>query len=138
MLVAEGYSRFKKRYDHNQRYGQRHRTIRAQWAPQVAMGTVRCCSDICGHQLIQPGSSWHLMHDDSDPTGQTYRGPGHSTCNLGEAQRKADIALARRRGQPIPVHYNVPEDAPADCVRRTQPAALKFFCMTDDGCTCPD
>lgn len=66
-----------KRDTNRRDYGQRHRALRARWAPIVDTGTVPCSR--CG-QLIAAGATWHLDHDDHDRT--RYRGPSHEACNV--------------------------------------------------------
>ena len=66
-----------------QRYGKAHRRKRAQWAVKVDAGHVNCWR--CG-KWIQPGTPWHLGHDDRDPT--LHRGPEHERCNVTAAVRK--------------------------------------------------
>ena len=58
------------------RYGRRHRELRAEWVPLVDAGGVRCAR--C-NELIEPGSRWHLGHDDVFP--KMYSGPEHPACN---------------------------------------------------------
>lgn len=75
-----------RRGNSNQRgYGVAHQTLRKQWAPKVATGTVHCgrCGD-----TIQPGERWDLGHDDHDRT--KYNGPEHAgRCNRAAAGRSA-------------------------------------------------
>lgn len=61
--------------EHNRRYGQAHRRLRAQWTPAVRTGHVRCWR--CGHRIL-PRQPWDLGHADD---GHTYRGPEHTDCN---------------------------------------------------------
>lgn len=83
-------------------YGQSHKAIRAEYEPLVEAGEADCCEVICLEELdgndrwIEPGSPWHLAHDRTDPTGNTYLGPAHGRCNssegaaFGNAQRLSD------------------------------------------------
>lgn len=64
-------------------YGTQHQRARAQWARQVATGTVRCWR--C-HELIDPALPWDLGHDDNDRG--VYRGPEHPRCNRGTKSRE--------------------------------------------------
>lgn len=63
-------------------YDAAHDRLRAQWAPIVATGTVRCWR--C-HQLITATDAWDLGHDDHDRS--IYRGPEHVRCNRSTAGR---------------------------------------------------
>lgn len=63
-------------------YGAKHRQLREIWAKRVSTGTVPCAR--C-QQLIVPGTSWDLGHDDHDRS--VYVGPEHSTCNRAAAGR---------------------------------------------------
>ena len=63
-------------------YGSAHRRLRAQWAPTVATGTVRCWR--CG-KPISAGQAWDLGHDDDNR--DVYRGPEHADCNRGAPHR---------------------------------------------------
>jgi hypothetical protein len=67
-------------------YGTHYRKTRAQWAPHVAGGTVRCWRPDC-QRLIEPDEPWHLGHKDDDRS--MIMGPEHAACNLGAAARKA-------------------------------------------------
>ena len=53
-------------------YGPEHRALRAQWAPLVATGNVKCWR--CG-DYIAAGAPFDLGHDDMDRS--KYRGPEH-------------------------------------------------------------
>jgi hypothetical protein len=57
-------------------YGWAHQKLRAQLAPYVAAGVVRCWR--CGRN-IEPDEPWDLGHDDRDRS--RYRGPEHRACN---------------------------------------------------------
>lgn len=65
------------------KYGHRHRAIRAAWADAVDTGLIACarCS-----QPIKAGSPWDLGHADD---GVHYNGPEHQACNRGAPKRKA-------------------------------------------------
>jgi hypothetical protein len=56
-------------------YDRNHDTLRQQWAPRVATGTIRCAR--CG-QLITAGDPWALDHTD---LRDGYLGPSHARCN---------------------------------------------------------
>lgn len=79
------------RRDHEQRRGSRqdrgydaaHDQLRAQWAPIVATGHVRCWR--CRGPLDP--AAWHLGHDDHDRT--RYRGPECVPCSTATATRNA-------------------------------------------------
>jgi hypothetical protein len=64
-------------------YGAEHVKTRAQWAPLVATGNVKCWR--CG-QYIAPDAPWDLGHDDDDRS--RYRGPECQLCNRGVNGRK--------------------------------------------------
>jgi hypothetical protein len=72
-------------------YGAAHQRLRAQWAPRVEAGEVDCWR--C-EKPIEPGSPWHLGHDDVDRS--ITRGPEHDACNLGSAARRR-ARVPRRR-----------------------------------------
>jgi hypothetical protein len=63
-------------------YGTEHQQIRAQWAPLVATGNVKCWR--C-REFIPGDAPWHLGHDDHDRS--KYRGPEHEGCNTAVAGR---------------------------------------------------
>ena len=65
-------------------YNARHDALRAQWAPRVATGTVKCWR--CG-QTIPAGTPWDLGHDDTDR--RVHRGPEHPACNRSAGGRQA-------------------------------------------------
>lgn len=77
-----------------QGYGTAHQRLRAQWTPYVQAGVVHCWR--CG-EPIEPGTRWHLGHDDHDRT--QYRGPEHERCNVSTRTRERDQA---RAGDPAP------------------------------------
>jgi hypothetical protein len=86
-------------------YGSSHQRSRARWARLVALGDVACAR--CGRP-IEPGSKWHLDHDDHDRS--VYIGASHSYCNVRAAGRLAGRgrpkgrstgALAARREEPV-------------------------------------
>jgi hypothetical protein len=57
-------------------------------APLVAAGVARCAR--CG-ELIEPGSSWDLGHDDVDPS--VWSGAEHAACNRGAPGRNKTSRL---------------------------------------------
>jgi hypothetical protein len=63
-------------------YGWPHRRLRARINRQVQAGNAVCWR--CGLP-IEPGSPWHLGHDDIDRS--IYRGAEHAGCNLAAAGR---------------------------------------------------
>lgn len=68
-------------------YGHQHQTLRKQWAPKVATGTVPCAR--CG-EPINPGEPWDLGHAD-DRT--KYNGPEHAyRCNRSAAGQASHLA----------------------------------------------
>lgn len=73
-------------------YGAAHQRLRAQWAPKVATGTVRCAR--C-HKLIRPDDLWDLGHHDRDRS--QYQGPEHRSCNRSAGARKGNRRRARAR-----------------------------------------
>lgn len=66
-------------------YDATHERLRAQWAPKVATGQVRCAKPEC-RRFIHPGEPWDLGHL-PDRTG--YRGPEHAHCNRSDGGRAA-------------------------------------------------
>ena len=64
-------------------YGTKHVRTRAQWAPIVATGLVKCWR--CG-DLIGGSEPWDLGHDDQDRS--RYRGPEHVGCNRRTSGRR--------------------------------------------------
>jgi hypothetical protein len=64
-------------------YGREHMALRKQWEPKVAAGKVACAK--C-KQPIQPGTLWHLGHND-DRTQWT--GPEHPYCNTSDAGKRS-------------------------------------------------
>jgi len=58
-------------------YGSGHQRMRAEYAPLVLAGRVRCAR--CGGWIL-PGQDWDLGHTD-DRRG--YTGPEHASCNRG-------------------------------------------------------
>ena len=72
-------------------YGWAHQRERARQALIVAAGQAYCWR--CGG-WIQPGSEWHLGHDDNRVT----RGPEHArSCNLAAAARKTNHRRGAKR-----------------------------------------
>lgn len=70
-------------------YDAHHDRLRAEWAPRVATGRVRCASPTCRRPddpLIHPGEPWDLGHT---PDRRRYRGPEHEACNRSEGGRAA-------------------------------------------------
>jgi len=61
-------------------YDAGYNAMRKAFEPEVAAGKSNCwrCTG-----LIQPGSEWHLGHDDHDRG--IIRGPEHAHCNLSAA-----------------------------------------------------
>ena len=70
-------------------YGLAHDKLRAQWAPQVATGTVKCAR--C-HNLIEPGTPWALDHADDRAS---YLGPSHAHCNNSAGGKLAEPSWMR-------------------------------------------
>jgi hypothetical protein len=64
-------------------YGRHHQVLRAQVAPAVAAGTVKCAR--CG-KPIRPGEPWDLDHDDTNR--KRYLGPSHRKCNRATSGRR--------------------------------------------------
>jgi hypothetical protein len=84
-------------------YDPRHRSLRKQWAPKVAAGTVRCARGAaCKFAVdgvaafIKPGDPWDLGHDDKDRS--RYSGPEHAACN------RATMAHRPPRNRPPEQH----------------------------------
>src|SRR3954467_1406990 len=71
-------------------YGPAHVALRAELAPHVAAGGVRCAR--CG-ELIGAGEPWDLGHGDGDRS--RWAGPEHARCNRATA--------GRRPWAPVPV-----------------------------------
>lgn len=65
-------------------YGNDHDRLRAEWAPKVKTGRVRCAR--C-HIRITPHERWDLGHDDHDRSKHT--GPEHAYCNRSAGGRAA-------------------------------------------------
>src|SRR5687768_4441049 len=77
-------------WQHNVRYGRRHRRLRRSWAGRIALGGVLCAR--CGLEIL-PASLWDLGHvDGGGPVA--YAGPEHRACNRATAAHKA--AASRR------------------------------------------
>lgn len=78
-------------------YGGPHQTLRAELAPMVAAGGVRCAR--C-NELIGPGEPWDLGHVDHDRS--RYAGPEHRRCNRATSGRRpwmpAPVEDAERDG----------------------------------------
>jgi hypothetical protein len=66
-------------------YDAAHDRLRAEWAPRVATGRVRCGKPECG-RLIGAREPWDLGHTE-DRRG--YRGPEHVACNRSDGGRAA-------------------------------------------------
>lgn len=77
-------------------YGQVHRATRAQWAPMVATGHVRCWR--CG-EPIEAGAAWDLGHDDEDRS--KYRGPEHVGRECAKGGNRS--TAGRRHGTQVTV-----------------------------------
>ena len=65
-------------------YDKPHRALRAELAPLVAAGGVRCA--YCG-EPIAPGEPWDLGHVDGDRS--RYSGPEHRHCNRATSAHRA-------------------------------------------------
>lgn len=98
------------RTDHDLRYGTRHRRLRAQLAPLIAAGGVRCArgaeckwrelvdGEIVGG-LIRAGQPWDLGHmDGADPF--SYQGAEHAACNRSTSRRKEPEPAVAFRPRP--------------------------------------
>lgn len=70
-----------------QGYGTQHQRLRKLWVPYVEAGHVTCWR--C-RELIEPGSKWHLGHDDHNRS--LYRGPEHEGCNVRTRLAERDAA----------------------------------------------
>lgn len=64
-------------------YNAAHDRLRAEWAPKVATGNVRCAR--C-RRFIPADTPWDLGHDDNDRTKHT--GPECVACNRATAGRR--------------------------------------------------
>lgn len=64
-------------------YGAEHDKLRAQWAPIVATGRVKCAR--CD-EPIPADAPWDLGHHDLDRS--RYTGPEHAACNRATNGRK--------------------------------------------------
>lgn len=82
-------------------YGYRHRQEREAWRPIVEAGRAYCSEVRClmPSRWIPPGSSWHLAHDHTDPTGTRYRGPAHAGCNSSEGAARGNRGRRRNGAQ---------------------------------------
>jgi hypothetical protein len=69
------------------RYGWGHQRTRAQWAPAVATGKIKCAR--CGLP-IGPSEPWDLGHvDGAGP--RAYSGPEHARCNRATSGRNGKV-----------------------------------------------
>lgn len=75
-------------------YGTKHQQERQAWKAKVAGGEVHCAR--CGG-LIDPGSDWHLDHNDKD-RGR-YNGPAHAACNVIAANKRRAHRTQDRRSR---------------------------------------
>jgi hypothetical protein len=66
-------------------YGAAHQQRRRQWAPQVAMGYVRCGR--CGG-VIAPEEQWDLGHLDGYAKELNLSAPEHAACNRRKIPRR--------------------------------------------------
>ncbi len=68
-------------------YGIEHKRLRAQWAPLVAAGLVRCA---IGGERLKPGVKWHLAHADRPDAHERglYIGPACAEHNNGTNRRQ--------------------------------------------------
>lgn len=66
-----------------EKYGARHKALRAGWARKVAGGGVLCAR--CG-RLIERGTPWDLGHVDHDPF--RWQGPEHRGCNRAVSRKR--------------------------------------------------
>lgn len=77
-----------------------HQQARTHYAAEIAAGRGVCWR--CGRDIPPgtPSRSWHVGHDDHDPS--IIRGAEHATCNLKAGARKgATIANRARRSSPL-------------------------------------
>ena len=65
------------------KYGARHKALRAGWARKVAGGGVLCAR--CGRP-IEPDEPFDLGHVDGDPF--RYQGAEHRRCNRAVAKKR--------------------------------------------------
>jgi len=65
------------------KYGARHKALRAGWTRKVAGGAVVCAR--CGRPIV-PGEPWDLGHDDYNP--YRWTGPEHRRCNRATAKKR--------------------------------------------------
>lgn len=74
-----------------ERYGTRHRMIRAAWAPSVARGECVCVvigDTGCGKPIL-PGQRWDLGHVPGGAPDE-YAGPQHARCNRAAGARNGN------------------------------------------------
>ena len=64
-------------------YDAAHDRLRAEWAPLVATGHVKCAR--C-REAIAAHAAWDLGHDDHDRN--RYAGPEHASCNRATSGRR--------------------------------------------------
>lgn len=67
-------------------YDSEHDTLRKQWAPIVATGSVTCPK--C-RRRIRAGTPWDLGHNDERTT---WTGPEHAACNRSHGGKRAHRA----------------------------------------------
>jgi hypothetical protein len=72
------------------KYGAEHRRIRAALDVRVQAGLESCTR--CG-EPIEPGTRWHLDHDDA--TG-AHRGAAHASCNAAAGGAKSNLDARMR------------------------------------------
>jgi hypothetical protein len=90
------------RADRNRRYGSAHRRLRAELAPLIAAGGVRCARGAeCKWRelvdgalvggLILSGQPWDLGHVDGDDF--THAGAEHAACNRAGRRRQPELEV---------------------------------------------
>ena len=84
--------------EHNDRYGWRHRHLRARVKREVEAGVVFCSR--CG-LLIRPGQVWDLDHSDGGGP-RDYRGASHARCNRQTSTHRVE----RERATPEPLRWS--------------------------------
>lgn len=79
--------------DHESRYGEAHRALRAAWKDIIRLRGAECMEHEClmpsrGIEAGASWDSWDLAHDHERGGKFDYLGPAHRICNQAEALRR--------------------------------------------------